>query len=110
MHRRRIDKRHLTHTDDTYRVFLARDVQHDFVETAVVPLSEKKYGKHPTQKPLGLLSHFIRLLSNEGDVVFDPFMGSGSTGVAALNLKRRFVGIELSHDYFAMAERRIKAS
>lgn len=85
-------------------------VEHDFVETAVVPLSEKKYGKHPTQKPLGLLSHFIRLLSNEGDVVFDPFMGSGSTGVAALNLKRKFVGIELSHDYFAMAERRIKAS
>ena len=84
-------------------------VEHDFFETSVVPLSEKKCGKHPTQKPIGLMKHFIKLLTNEGDVVLDPFMGSGSSGVAALQLKRKFVGIELSQDYFAIAKQRIEA-
>lgn len=83
-------------------------VEHDFVETSVVPLSEKKVGKHPTQKPLGLMRHFIDLLTNEGDMVLDPFMGSGSSGVAALQLRRRFIGIELSSDYFTIAKRRIE--
>jgi len=84
-------------------------VEHDFVQTSVVPLSEKKLGKHPTQKPVGLMEHFIKLLTNEDEIVFDPFMGSGSSGVAAAQLKRKFVGIELSQDYFAVAKRRIKA-
>ena len=84
-------------------------IEHDFVETSVVPLSEKKFGKHPTQKPIGLMQHFIRLLSNEGDIVFDPFMGSGASGVAALQLNRKFVGIEISKEYFATAERRMNA-
>lgn len=84
-------------------------VEHDFIETSVVPLSEKKLGKHPTQKPLGLMTHFIRLLTNEGEIVFDPFMGSGSSGVAALQLKRKFIGIELSPEYYTVAKRRIEA-
>lgn len=84
-------------------------VEHDFVETSVVPLSEKKLGKHPTQKPLRLMSHFIRLLTNENDVVLDPFMGSGSSGVAALQLNRKFVGIELSTNYFSLAKQRIES-
>lgn len=83
-------------------------VEHDFIETSVVPLSEKRLGKHPTQKPIGLMAHFIRLLTNEGDVVFDPFMGIGSSGVAALQLGRKFVGIELSSDYYTIAKRRIE--
>lgn len=83
-------------------------VEHDFVETAVVPLSEKKVGRHPTQKPLGLMRHFIDLLTNEGDVVLDPFMGSGSAGVAAKQLQRKFIGIELSPDYFTIAKRRME--
>ena len=83
-------------------------VEHDFVETSVVPVSEKKLGKHPTQKPLALMKHFVRLLTNEGDVVLDPFMGSGSSGVAAIELRRKFVGIELSSTYFEIAKRRIE--
>ena len=83
-------------------------VEHDFVETSVVPLSEKKLGKHPTQKPVGLMKHFISLLTNEGEIVLDPFMGSGSSGIAALQLGRKFVGIELSPDYFTVAKRRIE--
>lgn len=82
-------------------------VEHDFVETSVVPLSEKKCGKHPTQKPIGLMKHFINLLTNENDVVLDPFMGSGSSGVAASQLKRKFIGIELSQEYFSIAKQRI---
>ena len=83
-------------------------VEHDFIETSVVPLSEKKCGKHPTQKPIGLMKHFINLLTNEDDIVLDPFMGSGSAGVAAVQLKRKFIGIELSQDYFTIAKQRIE--
>ena len=82
-------------------------VQHDFVETSVVPLSEKKEGKHPTQKPLALMRYFVSLLTNERDVVLDPFMGSGSAGLAAVEMGRRFIGIELSPTYFEIAKRRI---
>lgn len=84
-------------------------VEHDFVETSVVPLAEKKLGKHPTQKPLGLMKHFVELLTNEGDVVLDPFMGSGSSGVAATQLGRKFIGIELSKDYFELSKQRIES-
>lgn len=76
---------------------------HDFVETAVTPKSERLYGKHPTQKPLALMEHFVRTLTNPGDLVLDPFMGSGSAGVAAQNLGRHFTGIELDKTYFEMA-------
>ena len=84
------------------------NVIHDFIETAVTPVSERKYGKHPTQKPESLMTHFIQVLSNEEDCVLDPFMGSGTTGVAAKKLNRNFIGVELSKEYFAMAKKRIE--
>lgn len=80
---------------------------HDFFESPVAPASEKKFGKHPTQKPVALLENFITLLSNENDIVFDPFMGAGSSGVAAIMHKRRFIGAELSRDYCEISERRL---
>lgn len=83
-------------------------VVHDFFETSVISAGEKKFGKHPTQKPVVLLEKFVKLLSNEGDVVFDPFMGSGSTGVAALKHKRRFIGVELNSEYCKIAEKRLE--
>jgi len=64
-------------------------------------------GYHPTQKPVALLDDLIRTYSNEGDHVVDLTMGSGSTGVAAVKAGRRFTGIELSDEYFGIAERRI---
>ena len=67
---------------------------HDFVETSVTPNSERKYGKHPTQKPESLIQHFIEILSNQGDWVLDPFMGSGTTGVVAKRTGRNFIGVE----------------
>ena len=67
---------------------------HDFIETSSIGAGEKKYGKHPTQKPIELMEHFIKLLTDKGDVILDPFMGSGSTGVASVKNERRFFGIE----------------
>lgn len=54
-----------------------------------------KEPKHPSQKPLKLLRHLIKIASNEGDLIFDPFMGVGSTGVAAKELNRNYVGCEI---------------
>ncbi len=82
-------------------------VLHDFIETAVTPANERKYGKHPTQKPEALMAHFIEVLSNEGDWVLDPFMGSGTTGVVSKRLNRNFIGIELDKTYYSYAEARI---
>ena len=64
-------------------------------------------GLHPTQKSLGLMSNLIKIHSNEGQVICDPFMGSGTTGVAAKNLSRDFIGIEMDLDYFNIALDRI---
>lgn len=61
--------------------------------------SEKKHGKHPTQKPLALLERIILASSNQGDTILDPFNGSGTTGVAALKHGRRYIGIDNEEDY-----------
>ena len=63
---------------------------------------------HPTQKPLSVLTPLIESFSNPGDVVLDPFCGSGSTLVAAQQQRRRFIGIELSKRYFDLAEQRLR--
>lgn len=65
-------------------------------------------GLHPTQKPVALLEYLIKTYTNEGDLVLDFTMGSGSTGVACLNTNRRFIGIELDENYFNIAEKRIR--
>ncbi len=80
---------------------------HDFYESSNTSNKEKKHGKHPTQKPLEIMEHFVSILSNEKDLVLDPFMGSGSTGVATKNLNRKFIGIELDKKYFNIAKKRI---
>ena len=63
--------------------------------------------KHSAQKPTSILKKMIEIASNKGNIVFDLFMGVGSTGVAALSLDRRFVGVELNESYFNAAEKRI---
>jgi len=83
---------------------------HDFVETSVTANGERKYGKHPTQKPESLMQHFVDLLSNPHDWVLDPFMGSGTTGVAAKRLDRNFIGIELDKNYYEIARHRIEGA
>lgn len=73
----------------------------------IVPWSKEKLD-HPTQKPLKLMERIIRVFSNENDTVLDCFMGSGTTGVASVNLKRKFIGIEKEEDYFKIAKARIE--
>lgn len=69
---------------------------------------EKAFGKHPTQKPLELLERVVLAGSREGDLVLDPFMGGGTTGIAALRHRRRFVGIEKEKEYYDLAVKRIE--
>lgn len=83
-------------------------VVHDFFETSVAPAGERAFGKHPTQKPVSLLSDLILLLSNEGDIVFDPFMGSGSTGVASLLHNRIFIGANVNKEYCRISQSRLE--
>lgn len=64
-------------------------------------------GLHPTEKPVSLLEYLVKTYTNEGDLVLDNCMGSGSTGVACVNTGRRFIGIELDPGYFEIAEKRI---
>jgi site-specific DNA-methyltransferase (adenine-specific) len=68
---------------------------------------EKIYGKHPTQKPVALVSRCLRASTNPGDLVLDPFAGSGTTGVTALSLGRRFIGSELDAGFISIATRRL---
>ena len=72
------------------------------------PPAEKKFGRHPTQKPLALLERIITASTKEGALILDPFMGSGTTGVAAVKLNRHFVGIDNNAEYCRLAEERIK--
>jgi len=72
--------------------------------------SEKKFGRHPTQKPEALLERIVLASTNPGDVVLDPFTGSGTTGVAAVRHGRRFIGIDMDSEYLeGIARKRIEA-
>src|SRR5712692_1536979 len=70
---------------------------------------EKKFGKHPTQKPVALLERILLASTNEGDLVLDPFSGSGTTAIAALRTRRSAVGLELSYEYLALTMQRISS-
>lgn len=74
----------------------------------VLEYAKDNDGYHPTQKPVKLLEDLIQTFSNEGDIVLDFTMGSGSTGVACVNTSRDFIGIELDADYFQIAKNRIE--
>lgn len=82
---------------------------HNFFEGPICMSPERvREPKHPAQKPVKLLKHLIGIASSPGDLILDPFMGVGSTGVAALELGRRFTGMELAPDYFASAQQRLE--
>ncbi len=76
----------------------------------IIKTSPPRERVHPNEKPLALVAEFIELHSSPGHTVLDPFMGSGTTGVACANLGRRFIGIELHEPYFDVACRRIEAA
>lgn len=70
-------------------------------------VSGKEKTKHTTQKPISVITDLMKRHTNEGMLVLDPFMGSGTTGVAAKNLNRDFIGIEMDEKYFNIAQERI---
>ena len=70
---------------------------------------EKRFGKHPTQKPVALLERILLASSNEGDLVLDPFSGSGTTALAALRTRRTAVGLELSYEYLTLTVQRLSS-
>jgi len=69
--------------------------------------TERNKYQHPTQKPVRLMQILVSLVTNEGETVLDPFMGGGSTGVACKKLNRKFIGIEISKEYYKIAKERI---
>ncbi len=88
--------------------FGKQNEMHNFFQSPICMQPERlKEPKHPTQKPVKLLKHIIQMATNEDDVIFDPFMGVGSTGVAALELKRKFIGIEINQEYYDASVKRI---
>jgi len=91
--------------------FTKQSEMHNFIESPIC-MGKERIQKpfHPTQKPIRILKHLINIASNPGDVICDPFMGVGSTGVAAIELNRRFIGIEIDPLYFEAAERRIETA
>lgn len=90
--------------------FLSQKEMHNFIESPICMGSERiKDPLHPTQKPLKVLKKIIQIASNENQWIFDPFMGVGSTGVAALEMNRNFVGFEIDTGYFEAARKRIES-
>ena len=75
-------------------------------DTINMPVDGRDY-LHPTQKPVALMTKLIGMYGNEGDTILDPFMGSGTTGVACVQTGRSFIGIEIDEGYFKIAEKRI---
>ncbi len=76
---------------------------------SIIAMKREHYGRiHPTQKPVGLMQILIKLVSNEGDKILDPFAGSASTAVACANTNRGFIGYEIDNEYYELASKRLK--
>lgn len=94
-------------TSNMLRTDAFEDGYDKFFAVPKVRQHAEDFNSHPTLKPVELMHHLVKLVSFEGQTVLDPFMGSGSTGVAALALKRIFIGYELEQQYFDIAARRL---
>jgi len=92
-------------SDGNYRLTYPANIMTDI---SVPFWSMPENTKHPTQKPEKLIAKLLLASSNVGDVVFDPFLGSGSTSVAAKKLNRKYIGVELDKEYACIAEKRLK--
>jgi len=91
------------------KIPIGRDPNQDKTNAKHKPTNTPKANFHPTVKPIKLMQYLIRLVTPENGIVLDPFMGSGSTGVAAMLENKRFVGMEMDPEYFKIAEKRIES-
>lgn len=76
-------------------------------ETGIFEYPSNSKNLHPTQKSLALMEELIEILTNVGDLIYDPFAGSGTLAVAAINKRRNYFGVEINRDYFQLAQKRI---
>lgn len=98
--------------DQTNRCYGSYGKAEDIITDFKYPRSILNFARphppiHPTEKPIALMEYLIKTYTNEGDLVLDNCMGSGSCGVASVNTNRKFVGIELDENYFNIAKQRI---
>ncbi len=94
----------------TANILRTDELNDSFDKFFVVPKVRQdadEFNHHPTLKPVELMFHLVKLVSFENQIVLDPFMGSGSTGVACLQLNRKFLGFELDENYFNISEKRL---
>ena len=97
--------------EQTKAIHVKNDDGYRYPRSVVYFVTAEMEGKlHPTQKPVKLFEWLVKTYSNENDVVLDITMGSGTTGVAAINTNRKFIGIELDDTYFKVSEKRITES
>lgn len=88
--------------------FISQKEMHNFIESPICMRPERLSNpKHPAQKPVSILRKMITIASNKDDIVFDPFMGVGSTGVACMQEGRKFIGVEIDHAYYEAAKARV---
>jgi len=106
--RRKVNKR--SNSTDTNGIHGNENVSEFTNYPAQVLEMTGERGLHPTQKPVALMEYLIRTYTNEGETVLDNTMGSGTTGVACVNTRRRFIGIERDEEYFKIAKARINAA
>lgn len=90
-------------------VSVIKAIHSGYVERSIIQTGRDHYTmQHPTQKPVRLMERLSALVTQEGDLVLDPFMGSGSTGIACINTGRRFIGYEIDDEYFGIAKGRLE--
>jgi site-specific DNA-methyltransferase (adenine-specific) len=98
-------KERMAHDSSCERVFI---IENGMLEKTIIPIGRTHYNAvHPTQKPVRLAERIIALISNPDDTIYDPFMGSGSFGVACINAGRKYIGSEMKPEYFDIACKRI---
>lgn len=113
----RLKYKHETNYDSSYEGYgkaryksKTTDNENSYPKSIIkINKTHKENGLHPTQKPIELMQYLLKTYSNENMKIFDPCMGSGTTGVACKNLNRNFIGIEKDEAYFKIAEQRINA-
>lgn len=93
-----------------FGVDCTKSISDQYYPTSVLDVSNAVRGVHPTEKPVALMEYLIRTYTLEGETVLDATMGSGTTGVACVNLGRKFIGIERDDAYFKIASDRIAAA
>jgi len=99
-------KKRMVCDSSCHRIFM---IENGMLEKSIMQIGRTHYNSvHPTQKPVRLAERIIALISNEGDTIYDPFMGSGSFGVACINTGRKYIGSEMKKEYFDIACKRIE--